>query len=157
MLYPKNQSPALPDTLFRAPTAEYRGAPFWAWNNRLDRDTLFRQIDMLRDMGMGGFHMHSRVGLATPYMGDAFLDMIRACNEKARENHMLSWLYDEDRWPSGAAGGRVTDARVRVWARRACWSPRPACTPASPTHGRPMRRPSNPMPQGRGTGWPLMP
>ena len=114
MLYPNNQSPALPDHLFRNPTAEYRGAPFWAWNNRLDRETLLRQIDVLRDMGMGGFHMHSRVGLATPYLGEAFLDMVRACNEKARENNMLSWLYDEDRWPSGAAGGRVTkDHRYR--------------------------------------------
>jgi hypothetical protein len=114
MLYPKNQTPELPDALFLAPTAEYRGAPFWAWNSRLERNTLFSQIEMLRDMGMGGFHMHSRVGLATPYMGEAFLEMVRACNEKAQEYGMFSWLYDEDRWPSGAAGGRVTkDHRYR--------------------------------------------
>ena len=27
---------------------------------------------------------------------------------KAKEEKMFAWLYDEDRWPSGAAGGLVT-------------------------------------------------
>jgi len=29
---------------------------------------------------------------------------VRRCVEKARTEGMLAWLYDEDRWPSGAAG-----------------------------------------------------
>ena len=59
-------------------------------------------------MGFGGFHMHVRTGLDTPYLSPEFLEDIRFCVEKAEENHMLAWLYDEDRWPSGAAGGFVT-------------------------------------------------
>ena len=59
-------------------------------------------------MGLGGFHMHSRTGLATEYLRDEFMDMVKACCDKAEAENMLAWLYDEDRWSSGPAGGKVT-------------------------------------------------
>ena len=108
MLYPKNQAPCLSDELFRHPTSEYRGAPFWAWNCKLEKDELLRQLDVLRKMGMGGAHMHVRTGMATPYLSDEFMSLIKVCTDKCRDEGMLAWLYDEDRWPSGAAGGIVT-------------------------------------------------
>lgn len=108
MLYPKNSAPKLEDSLFRSPTSEYRGTPFWAWNCRLDREELKWQIDILRDMGFGGFHMHVRTGMDTPYLTDEYMARVEDCVEHARENEMLAWLYDEDRWPSGFAGGIVT-------------------------------------------------
>lgn len=108
MLYPKNQQAALSDALFENPTSEYRATPFWAWNNKLDKAQLSRQIEALRQMGFGGFHMHSRTGMATRYLSDEFMGMVSHCVQEAREKKMLAWLYDEDRWPSGAAGGYVT-------------------------------------------------
>ena len=108
MLYPKYQSEKLSQQLFAQPTSEYRAAPFWAWNCRLDEATLKEQIDVFERMGMGGFFMHVRTGLETPYMNEDFMRCIRACVEKAKSNQMLAYLYDEDRWPSGAAGGKVT-------------------------------------------------
>lgn len=115
MLYPKNLDEVLSVELFKNPTSEYRGTPFWAWNCQLDKDTLFRQIDVLKTMGMGGFHIHSRTGMATKYLGDEFMELVKACNDKAKSNDMLCWLYDEDRWPSGSAGGYVTkDYRYRT-------------------------------------------
>ncbi len=108
MLYKKNTEYRLDDELFRDPTSEYRGAPFWSWNCELERDELLRQIDCLFKMGFGGFHMHSRTGMATPYLSDDFLNLVGACVERARELGMKAWLYDEDRWPSGSCGGKVT-------------------------------------------------
>ena len=114
MLYQKNQSPQLDMSLFRNPTAEYRGAPFWAWNCQLSEQELLWQIERLKEMGFGGFHMHTRSGMATKYLSDDFMSLIQACTQKAKEENMLAWLYDEDRWPSGAAGGFVTkDPRYR--------------------------------------------
>jgi len=43
--------------------------------------------------------------LRTPYLGQAWLACVRACVEAAREQGMGAWLYDEDKWPSGFAGG----------------------------------------------------
>ncbi|MDR0314317.1 MAG: hypothetical protein LBI14_12075 [Treponema sp.] len=107
MLYPKNSSP-LTDEDFKNPSSEYRATPFWAWNTKLDKDELIRQIEVFKELGYGGFHMHVRTGLATDYLSDEYMGMIGACVEKARQEKMLAWLYDEDRWPSGAAGGLVT-------------------------------------------------
>ena len=108
MLYPKNTEKKLSEALFSQPTCEYRGAPFWAWNCKLDKDDLLWQLEVLKEMGLGGAHMHVRTGMATPYLSDEHMELVRACVEKCRKEHMLAWLYDEDRWPSGAAGGLLT-------------------------------------------------
>ncbi|MBR7185434.1 MAG: hypothetical protein IKD37_07490 [Clostridia bacterium] len=108
MLYPKNQTPKLDEALFKAPTSEYRGTPFWAWNCKLEGEELKWQIDVLEQMGFGGFHMHVRTGMDTPYLTDEYMDRVEDCVEHARGKEMLAWLYDEDRWPSGPAGGIVT-------------------------------------------------
>lgn len=108
MLYPKRQEETLSGALFEHPTAEYRGAPFWAWNCKLEREELERQIDVLHEMGFGGFHMHVRSGLCDEYLGEKFMQLVADCVQKAKDNEMLAWLYDEDRWPSGMAGGLVT-------------------------------------------------
>ena len=97
MLYDKNRNnPQLDRELFKNPTAEYRGTPFWAWNCELDEKELLRQIDVFKEMGLGGFHMHVRTGMATAYLSDEFMKLIKSCTNHAKKNNMLVWLYDED-------------------------------------------------------------
>ena len=43
---------------------KYRGLPFWCWNGKLDKDEVIRQVHILKEMGFGGFFMHSRTGPA---------------------------------------------------------------------------------------------
>lgn len=115
MLYEKNREKSLPLLLFQNPTSEYRGAPFWSWNCALTKELLGDQIEIFKQMGFGGFHMHPRAGLVTPYLSDEFMDMVKFCVDKAKSEEMLAYLYDEDRWPSGFAGGLVTkDEKYRA-------------------------------------------
>ena len=90
------------------PSSIYRSAPFWSWNDRLEPARLTRQIEQMREAGMGGFFMHSRFGLKTPYLSPEWFECVKACVDKARQLGMKAYLYDEDRWPSGSAGGLVT-------------------------------------------------
>ena len=106
------------------PPGEYRGAPFWSWNSRLDRDRLCRAIESMHAAGMGGFFMHSRYGLKTPYLSAEWFECVSACIEKARELGMKAYLYDEDRWPSGSAGGIVTRKNPRLGMHYLLASPR---------------------------------
>lgn len=108
MFYPENQKKRLDEKIFRNPPCEYRAAPFWAWNCDLNKDLLLREMDQMKRMGMGGFHMHVRTGMSTTYLSDGFMQLIRDCVDKAKEERMRAYLYDEDRWASGAAGGYVT-------------------------------------------------
>ena len=129
MLYPQSKE-KWNDERFLHPGSEYRGAPFWAWNCELDEKELLWQIDQLKQMGFGGFHMHVRTGMNTPYLSDEYMAFIRACVEKARQEGMLAYLYDEDRWPSGAAGGLVTkgpEHRMRYLVLT--WTPQQEGTP----------------------------
>lgn len=104
-----HHSPAeMKEEEFRNPPAKFRGAPFWAWNCKLEKEMLRKQIGYFQEMGMGGFHMHCRTGMDTEYLGDEFMDMVADCNETAKKKEMLCWLYDEDRYASGYGGGYVT-------------------------------------------------
>ncbi len=106
----------LTSDLFRNPASQYRGTPFWAWNGKLDEEEMIRQIDLMHQMGFGGFHIHSRTGMSTPYLSEEFMGYVKRCVSHAKEKGMLAWLYDEDRCPSGFAGGLVTrekDCRAR--------------------------------------------
>jgi hypothetical protein len=107
-LYPSASAATLDPQLFRAPLAEHRGAPFWSWNCKLDAKRLCAQLDALAEMGMGGAHLHCRVGLATEYLGDEFMDLVKQVVAHAKAKGLRAYLYDEDRWPSGSAGGLVT-------------------------------------------------
>jgi len=93
---------------FKNPPKKYRGKPFWIWNGKLKKDELLRQISILEEMGMGGYFCHSRTGLVTEYLGSEWMELIGACADKGEKLGMETWLYDEDRWPSGTAGGAVT-------------------------------------------------
>lgn len=107
MIY-KNNKKMFDEEEFKNPSKEYRGAPFWAWNCKLKKEELLRQITCLKEMGFGGFYMHSRSGMDTEYLGKDFMELVKSCVDKAEDEDMLAWLYDEDRWPSGAAGGYLT-------------------------------------------------
>lgn len=108
MLYKEKQSLALERSLFENPASQYRGTPFWAWNCKVDKEDVDRILMDLKRMGMGGFHIHCRTGMDIPYLSQEFMELVRYTYEKGRELGMLTWLYDEDRFPSGSAGGMVT-------------------------------------------------
>lgn len=92
---------------FTDPGREWRPTVFWAWNGELSNSELDSQISYMKEQGLGGFFMHSRSGLNTEYMSEEWMGFIRHAQASAREADMNSWLYDEDRWPSGFAGGVV--------------------------------------------------
>lgn len=87
----------------------YRPIPFWSWNDQLEADELKRQIHWMYDNGIGGFFMHARGGLKTPYLSDAWMQAIEACCEEAQKLGMNPWAYDENGWPSGFAGGKLLE------------------------------------------------
>ena len=100
---------------FASPSVEYRGKPFWSWNGELRGEELVRQAHVMKEMGLGGYFMHSRAGLITEYLGEEWFDLINEVADAAEEDGMEAWLYDEDRWPSGSAGGKVTvDPQYRM-------------------------------------------
>jgi hypothetical protein len=93
--------------IFLNPPVEFRSAPFYSLNDRLDTTELIKQIHSFKDAGYGGFFLHSRGGLLTEYMGKEWWEIIDAAVRTSGETGLKTWFYDEDKWPSGFAGGAV--------------------------------------------------
>ena len=91
------------------PATIFRHVPFWIWNDKLDEAELRRQIREMADKGWGGYFAHSRVGLVTGYLSDEWMSLTSACADEAVKTGTSLWLYDEDKWPSGFAGGAVPE------------------------------------------------
>ena len=80
---------------------------FWAWNETMDDASISERIKEFYEQGFQGFFMHSRGGLLTPYLSDEWFHACRTAADIAKKYNMKAWIYDEDGWPSGFAGGLV--------------------------------------------------
>ncbi|MEI8309719.1 MAG: glycosyl hydrolase [Verrucomicrobiota bacterium] len=97
-------------TLWQNPPAMFRPAPLWVWNDELEPAEIRRQVRLFAEHGYGGFFMHARAGLKTPYLGDKWFECVRAATDEAKALGIKAWIYDEERWPSGFAGGQIADS-----------------------------------------------
>ena len=89
------------------PPALYRSAPFWSWNGVMEPERVSRQLAAFYEAGMGGAFIHSRSGLKTPYMEEEWFACVQAAIHRAVQTDRKVYLYDEDRYSSGFAGGAV--------------------------------------------------
>ncbi len=94
-------------TLFQTPPVEYSSAPLWVWNDDLDEELIDEQLEDMKFGGIHGVFIHPRPGLITPYLSDRWFELCRHTVDKAKELGMEVWLYDENSYPSGFAGGHV--------------------------------------------------
>lgn len=88
---------------------KYGCLPFWSWNDELDPKELEKQIEWMSKNGVGGFFMHARGGLTTPYLGEKWFECVEASIKKADEVGLEPYAYDENGWPSGFAGGKLLE------------------------------------------------
>jgi hypothetical protein len=94
---------------FRNPPAEYRSAPLWVWNDIVTTTQIEEQLRDFQDKGIGGVFIHPRPGLITPYLSEEWLSLCRHAVLTANDLGMKVWIYDENSYPSGFAGGHVPD------------------------------------------------
>ncbi len=92
---------------FQDPPAEYRSAPLWVWNDRMTKTEIEEQLADFKAHGIGGVFVHPRPGLIIPYLSDEWLAMFKHAVDTGKSLGMKIWIYDENSYPSGFAGGHV--------------------------------------------------
>ncbi len=92
---------------FRTPPSRYRSAPLWVWNDDMTENQIEEQLTDFKDKGIGGVFVHPRPGLITPYLSDQWHELFRHTVNFAKGLDMYVWIYDENSYPSGFAGGHV--------------------------------------------------
>jgi hypothetical protein len=94
-------------TLFPNPPAEFSTLPFFVWNGEVNEAMIDRELKDFSEQGIHGFLIHPRPGLITDYLSGRWFELVRYTVERARKLGMEVWLYDENSYPSGFAGGHV--------------------------------------------------
>ena len=93
--------------LFKSPPASFRSAPLWTWNDDVTEQQIDEQLADFKDKGIWGVFVHPRPGLITDYLSDRWNDLFRHTVERGKQLGMKVWIYDENSYPSGFAGGHV--------------------------------------------------
>jgi len=89
------------------PSKSFRSAPLWVWNTRVTYADIDRMLKELKDQGFGGAFIHPRPGMITDYLSDEWFDLYKYSLKVGKELGLDIWIYDENSYPSGFAGGHV--------------------------------------------------
>jgi hypothetical protein len=94
---------------FKNPSSEFRAAPFWVWHEIVTEEKIESGLKDLKDKGFGGVFVHPRYGMVTEYLSEEWFDLFEYTLKVADRLGMYVWIYDENSYPSGFAGGHVPD------------------------------------------------
>jgi hypothetical protein len=103
--------------LFTDPPREYATAPLWVWNDMLTEEQIVSTLRDLAGQNVRQAFVHPRPGLMTPYLGKDWFRLWKVALKEAERLDMNIWIYDENSYPSGFAGGLVPDAMPEARGR----------------------------------------
>ncbi len=89
------------------PPNSFRSAPLWVWNTKVTYADIDRMLGELKEQGFGGAFVHPRPGMITDYLSDEWFDLYKYSLKVGKELGLDIWIYDENSYPSGFAGGHV--------------------------------------------------
>ena len=92
---------------FADPHATFRPVPFLVWDGYVTKEYIDFAINDLKEHGCGGVMPHPRPGLMNEYFSEEWDELIKYSLDRAKELGMDFWIYDENSFPSGFAGGHV--------------------------------------------------
>ncbi|MDR1496932.1 MAG: hypothetical protein LBS59_00755 [Puniceicoccales bacterium] len=95
---------------FAAPGRDYSTGPLWVWNDRLTKEQVVTTLRDLASQKVKQVWVHPRPGLMTPYLSEEWFDLWKIALDEAVKLDMNIWIYDENSYPSGFAGGLVPEA-----------------------------------------------
>jgi hypothetical protein len=106
--------PVLPESrqvkrTFAKPSREYSSGPLWVWNDRLTPEQIRSTIRDMASQQVKQVYVHPRPGLMTPYLSDEWFALWNVALDEAAKLDMNVWIYDENSYPSGFAGGFVPE------------------------------------------------
>src|SRR5262249_32907416 len=81
--------------------------PLWVWNDLLTDEEIRSTLQDLARQEIKQVWVHPRPGLMTPYLASDWFHFWQVALEEAKKLDMTVWIYDENSYPSGFAGGWV--------------------------------------------------
>ena len=95
--------------MFADPGRDYSSGPLWVWNDMLTDEQIVSTMRDLAGQNVKQVFIHPRPGLMTPYLSDEWFRLWKVALKEAERLDMNVWIYDENSYPSGFAGGWVPE------------------------------------------------
>ena len=95
--------------IFADPPRQYSTAPLWVWNDMLTDEQVIGTLRDLASQQVKQAFVHPRPGLMTPYLSADWFRLWKVALAEAERLDMNLWIYDENSYPSGFAGGWVPE------------------------------------------------
>ncbi len=95
---------------FADPPRQYSSGPLWVWNDLLTEEQIVSTLRDLAGQNVKQVFVHPRPGLMTPYLSPDWFRLWKVALKEAERLDMNVWIYDENSYPSGFAGGFVPAA-----------------------------------------------
>ena len=95
--------------LLANPPRGYATAPLWVWNDLLTEQQIRETMRDLAGQQVKQVFVHPRPGLMTPYLSPDWFRLWKVALNEAEKLDMNVWIYDENSYPSGFAGGWVSE------------------------------------------------
>ncbi len=93
--------------LFASPSRDYSTGPLWVWNDDLSEDDIRLTLREMAGQSIKQVWVHPRPGMKTIYLSDDWFKLWEVALDEAEKLDMNVWIYDENSYPSGFAGGHV--------------------------------------------------
>jgi hypothetical protein len=94
---------------FSTPPAEYGMVLWWYWNGQMTESAILSDLDELHAHGVTEVVIWAYYGLEIGYLSDTWFQRIQFAVAAARDRGMRVWIEDEGSYPSGFAGGAITN------------------------------------------------
>jgi hypothetical protein len=94
---------------FAKPDKQYGSAPLWVWHTKVTKAIIDSMMQEFTGNAFGGVMVHPRPGLINEYLSAEWYRLFQYTVQKGKALGLDVWIYDENSYPTGFAGGLLPD------------------------------------------------
>jgi hypothetical protein len=96
---------------FAAPPPENGVTLWWGFDGPVNEEVIVRDLDRIKAMGFTSVMMEAGYGMKAKYLSPEWFALFKFTVAEARKRGLRLWIEDEGKYPSGFAGGKLSELR----------------------------------------------
>ena len=96
-------------TRFKNPPPQYSLSFYWGWDGKVTEEVIARDLDEFRSNNVSVVTIEPGYDMDSPYLSKGWFEKAETAVRLAKERNMCVYLVDEGKYPSGFAGGKISE------------------------------------------------
>lgn len=94
---------------FENPPPEYSISFYWGWDGSVTEEVIARDLDEYKSHHVYAVSLEPGYEMDSPYLSAGWFERVETAVHLAKERNMRVYLIDEGKYPSGFAGGKISE------------------------------------------------